>query len=188
MSFLGDVFGGLFGGGESSKVFEQAIGQQGSIVKAMLNPQGKLFQRLVAYEQDRIQFDLAESLKDLMTMNRREGGRAGPLLNPERRDESIAKASTWGMAMAPFAAREAARDYLSRAATANMGIVQGTAQLYGQQQAYNRNFGASALEALLTGGQKLLDGGQSQNGQYAGLTINVNGSGKLGKPTLPWLS
>lgn len=192
MSFFGDIFSGIFGGGAGSEAFDEAARRSGSIVDALLHPEGKTFQRLAQFEEDRINFDLAERLKQLMIQNQRGMARGAPLLNPERRDESIAKASTWGMAMAPFSAREAARDYLSKAAAANAGIL-GIAPYAAQQQQSAAQFGGNTLAAILAGGQSLFGGGlgllngapqQSGYNMYPGGALSSEGF----RSSKPWLS
>lgn len=188
MSFLGGVLegiGSLFGGGSGSpsKGFITAGKYGNAITKAMLYPDtSKIFQRIAAFEEERRMLDMAESMRNFMAQNRRETAAGFPLLNPERRDESIANAVTTQMQRIPIDARQATLAYLGQAATANAGMMGAFAQPYMVQQGYNQNVAGTALHQILGGVGGLLNGNPAQTGDLTSILASFGGSGTA----TPW--
>lgn len=90
----------------------------------LMDPRSRGFEDLVTQEESRLQGNFAADLADLMRTNRRSQRLGwGPVLNPERRDETIAGA----MAMGREQARSAARDNILRYLQGAAGTASGAA-------------------------------------------------------------
>ena len=185
MSFFDDLFdiagavtgvAGLFGGGGSADL-EQAILRQQGLIKALLNPDSKKFQKIAGREEDAIRADLADALQQLQVADARAYGRTGfGLLNPERRDESIASAFIRGAEQAKAAARDRARQYLQAAINANASMFGPTLQAGQLQQAQL----AGGIESAFDLGRGLFGtGGLFQTGGM------LNGGQAPRNPTQP---
>jgi len=123
------------------------------------NPNDPRFLQLVDQEEGRIRGDFASSLKQLRIANQRATARGGaPMLNPERRDETMARATAWGMEEARNRARENARAYLMASAQANQMSMGGFAQsagIDGGLNSLNRMNRANAMQAAFGGAYAL---------------------------------
>ena len=87
-----------------------------------LNPNSQMFKDLADEEEAQIRRDTVEGLRFLTTEQNRATGRGmRGILNPERRDEAIAQVTTRNFQTAKEDARGRAREFLSRAAQANIG-------------------------------------------------------------------
>lgn len=88
----------------------------------LMDPRSQGFQGLVGQEEERLRGNFAADLADLMRTNRRSQRLGwGPVLNPERRDETIAGAVTMGREEMRAKARDNILRYLSGAAGAARG-------------------------------------------------------------------
>jgi hypothetical protein len=120
-----------------------------------VNPDDLLYKQLVAEGETASKADLAEAIRQIAIRNRRDTARTGMgILNPERRDESLAQAFAKSYESSRLNARLAARNYLAQAA----GLNANTASMFGNlmqasmlQGALNRGQTASGLQALFTG-------------------------------------
>ena len=85
-----------------------------------LNPNSELFKQIAGEEEQRIRDDTIEGLRFLtIEQNRATGRGMRGILNPERRDEAIAQATTRSFQGAKEQSRQQARDFLAKASRAN---------------------------------------------------------------------
>jgi hypothetical protein len=164
---------------EGSRELSESARRAREISDILSNPNDPRFLSMVDTEEDRIRGDFAGALKQLRVANQRATARGGaPMLNPERRDESIAQAAARGLEDARSRARDNARAYLTAAAQANqmsMGGFANVANIDARTDALSRMSRANGLQALFGGayalGQpapQMPQGGQTVGGKLFG--------------------
>ncbi|MCB7127937.1 MAG: hypothetical protein J3T61_00160 [Candidatus Brocadiales bacterium] len=126
-----------------------------------LNPNSELFQQIAAEEDAESRRNLVEGLRFLTTEQNRATGRGmRGILNPERRDEAIAQVTARGFQTSKEESRQKARDFLTRAAQANIGAAGAfqpaidTGLALGQS---NRADFLNAINAATSGVNKAID-------------------------------
>ena len=84
-----------------------ALARQSAKFAEALDPNSPIFKQLVGEEEATIRRNTIEGLRQLRVQNRRAlaRGNVGILINPERRDEAIASATTTAFQQAKEAAR-----------------------------------------------------------------------------------
>ena len=150
MGFLSDI-GGLvsagvgiydaFSGGDDRsedllKEQESNLAFSRNVAQALANPNSKMFQNLVAQEEDAARTAFAEGIDRLLVEHARAKARGGPgVLMSDRRDEALAQAVGRQRETGTQAAREAARNALTQAASASgIGLTAGTPTIQVAQQ------------------------------------------------------
>lgn len=147
---------GLFGGSDEPAGYEElkAAAEERARIARLMDPTTAEHKAAVTEEENRLRGQFASDLKDLMVANRRAAARGRSIINPERRDETMASALATNRETSRDQARSNVMKYLSGAASAQGGVASSFSSLANMSSAIDaasRKRTASGFESIFSG-------------------------------------